>query len=51
MCYQWDYLLAEASMVANEMVVTTQFHSEQRSRQKKIKRFPDETEDDIANEQ
>ena len=31
--------------------VTIQFHSEQRSRQKKRKRFPDETEDDIADEQ
>ena len=51
LCHQWDALLTEASMVANEMGGTAPFHSEQRSRQKKRKCFPDETEDDIANEQ
>jgi hypothetical protein len=40
LCNQWDALLAEASTVANEMGGTTQFHSEQRSRQEKNKTFP-----------
>ena len=43
--------MTEASMVANEMGGTSQFISEQRSPKKKRKHFPDEIEEDIANEQ